>query len=295
MVLGLLCAVGAALSYGLGDLLEQVGARRAGASEGLDPRLLLRAAKQAVWVAGLSLDGVGFLLAIIALQHLPLFAVQAALASSIAVTAVLAAVFLHTPVTRPQRVPLVAVGMGLLLVAAAASPDHATDVGGGRFVFVLGVPFMILLAGAMGRVGTGDRAAARLGAAAGLSFAGAYSGARVLDVPDPVWQLVTEPLLWAIAAYGIIGVLLLSTAFQRGHVTVVIAATFSVETVVPSVLGLLFFGDRARAGLWPVAAAGFLLTGAGAVSLARLADDHSLPAGGPPRLEVGEPEPEQPA
>ena len=297
MLLGLLAALGAALCYGVGDLLEQIGARRAGASENVDPRLLLRAVRQLPWVAGLSLDGVGFLLAIIALEDLPLFAVQAALASSLGVTAVLSSVFLGTRITRAQRVPLVAIAMGLLLVGTAASPEHAVAAGdAGQLLFVLGVPVIVLLAFALGRVGTGDRAAARLGAAAGLSFGGAYAGARVLKVPVPVWEIVGEPLAWAIVAYGVLGVLLLSTAFQRGHVTVAIAATFAVETVVPSAIGLVFFGDHAREGLWPVALTGFLSCAVGAVTLARLTEEpEELPTGGPARLEVREPEAEQPA
>ena len=296
MLLGLVAALGAALCYGVGDLLEQIGARRAKASAGIDPRLLLRTIRQLPWVAGLTLDGLGFILAVAALGHLPLFAVQAALASSIGVTSVLSWVFLGTRITRPQRIPLVAIGIGLLLVAAAASPERAVDVGStGRAFFLLGVPLMLVVAIGMGRVGTGDGAAARLGAAAGLSFGGAYAGARVLEVPNPVWHVVTQPLAWAIAAYGVLGVLLLSTAFQRGHVTVAIASTFAVETVVPSTIGLVFFGDRARAGLWPVAVTGFLFCAAGSVTLARLSDPDDLFAGGPARLELGEPESEQPA
>jgi hypothetical protein len=296
MLLGLLAALGAALCYGAGDLLEQVGARRVSASDGVDPRLLLRTVRQLPWVAGLALDGIGFVLAVAALGHLPLFAVQAALASSIGVTSILSSVFLGTRITRTQRIPLVAIAMGLLLVGAAASPERAADVGdAGRVFFLLGVPVIVLIAIALGRVGTGDRAAARLGAAAGLSFGGAYSGARVLRVPDPLWEIVTQPLAWAILTYGVLGVLLLSTAFQRGHVTVAIASTFAVETVVPSAIGLLFFGDRARAGLWPVAVTGFLFCAVGAVTLARLSEEPGtpLPAGGPARLEVGEPETEQ--
>lgn len=297
MLLGLLAALGAALCYGVGDFLEQIGARRVGASESVDPRLLLRTIRQLPWMVGLALDGLGFLLAIVSLEHLPLFAVQAALASSIGVTAVLSSLFLGVRITRAQRVPLVAIAMGLLLVGTAASPERATDVGdAGRIFFLLGVPVIVLVAVALRRVGSGDHAAARLGAAAGLSFGGAYSGARVLKLPDPLWEVVGQPLAWAILAYGVLGVLLLSTAFQRGHVTVAIAATFAVETVVPSAIGLIFFGDHARKGLWPVAVTGFLCCAVGAVTLARLTEepDHS-PTGGPTRLEVAEPEAEQPA
>ena len=63
-------------------------------------------------------------------------------------------------------------------------------------------------------------------------------------------------------------ILILTNALQRGSVTVVTAAMFGVETVVPAVIGLAFLHDRARSGLWPVAAAGFLLSVGGSVALA---------------------------
>jgi hypothetical protein len=50
--------------------------------------------------------------------------------------------------------------------------------------------------------------------------------------------------------------------------TAVVAITFAVETVAPAVVGLVFLGDRARPGLVPAAAVGFVITLAGTLSLA---------------------------
>jgi hypothetical protein len=40
-----------------------------------------------------------------------------------------------------------------------------------------------------------------------------------------------------------------------------------LQTVVPAVVGLAFFGDQVRAGWWPVACVGFVLSIAGALVL----------------------------
>ena len=88
MVLGLLGAFGAAICYGVASILQALAARRSAAVEGLDPRLLLRLLHSWQYLVGLALDGLAFLLSIAALRSLPLFAVQAIVASFLAITAV---------------------------------------------------------------------------------------------------------------------------------------------------------------------------------------------------------------
>ena len=63
------------------------------------------------------------------------------------------------------------------------------------------------------------------------------------------------PATWAIAAGGPIGMLLFALALQRVAVTTVTALVLSVETVIPSILGLAFFGDTVRGGFVWVAVA----------------------------------------
>src|SRR4051812_33455273 len=92
MVVALVCALVANVSYGLGTILQATGARRATTSAHLDVLLFARLARQLPYVAGLALDAIGFLASIVALRTLPLFVVQAAIAGSIGVTA-LTAVF----------------------------------------------------------------------------------------------------------------------------------------------------------------------------------------------------------
>ncbi len=79
------------VSYGLATVLQAVGARRTGGGDTLDVGLLVRLAHQGPYLAGLALDVGGVLFTVLALRKLPLFVVQAAIAGSLAVTAVAAA------------------------------------------------------------------------------------------------------------------------------------------------------------------------------------------------------------
>ena len=61
-------------------------------------------------------------------------------------------------------------------------------------------------------------------------------------------------------------------ALDSGSATSVAATTFSVETIVPSAIGLIFLGDSIRPGMGLVAAIDFLATLAGCLTLASRAE-----------------------
>ena len=93
----MICALGSAVCYGTASVLQAVAARatQPGTGSGVDAALLLRALRQWRYIAGLALDGLGFVLQIVALRSIPIYAVGAALAASLAVTAVVASRLLH--------------------------------------------------------------------------------------------------------------------------------------------------------------------------------------------------------
>ena len=99
MLTGLLGAFAAAILYGAATVLQAAGVRSlrlvpAGAS------LPARLWAGRLYAVGLALDGLGFLASIAALRTLPLFVVQSAIASSVAVTALLAVAFLGARLER---------------------------------------------------------------------------------------------------------------------------------------------------------------------------------------------------
>ena len=267
MLVGLLCALLAALGYGVGSVLQARAAQTTETATGLDPRLLVRLAGSVPFVIGVGLDLLAFLASLVALRTLPLFLVQSAVAASVGVTAVVVAL-LGTRLARRDIAWLAALGVGLVLLAAAAQPERAVPLAsGGRWALLIACP-LLAATGAIAARRSSRASAAVLATLAGLSFAIVAIAARTLQVPNPWWHVLLDPSLWAIAAGGVLGMLFFSTALQRGSVTTATAVMFATDTIVPALIGLALLGDTARPGRGPVAVAGFVITLAAAVGLA---------------------------
>jgi drug/metabolite transporter (DMT)-like permease len=271
-VLALGCALLASITYGLGTVCQSIGARRASRSQYLDVTLMLRLAGQWPYLVGLALDAVGFVAALVALRTLPLFVVQAAIAASVGVTAVVGVFVFGFRLERAQRFALVglAIGLGMLSISAkAAHSTHVSQMGG--WLLLGGVPLVAVAGIAIARL---DHAQASVGLAvcAGLSFAGVGIAERALLIPSPPWQVVFDPVALGLIGFGACGMLMFASALQRGHITIAAAVMFAVETVIPALVGAAFLGDRARARFAPVAAAGLMLALVCSIALARFTE-----------------------
>jgi drug/metabolite transporter (DMT)-like permease len=223
----------------------------------------------------LCLDALGFVAQLIALQRLPLFAVQAIVAANLAVTAVVASMVIKVRLSWREWLAVTGVVAGVGLLGSSAGPEGASQAG---VVFKLA---LIVAIAALGLVGL---AAARLlrdpartlalGLVAGFGYGVIGIAARVLNGFEPL-TLLRDPAAYAVAAAGIVSFLFYATALEGGSVTVATAAVVLAETLPPALIGVLFLGDRTRAGLEPAAIAGFLLAVASAVMLARFGEaDH---------------------
>ncbi len=274
MIWGLLGALGAAVCYGAASILQALAARQEQTAEGLDPRLLLRLVKSWRYLLGLGLDGLAFLLSIVALQTMPLFAVQAIVSSFLAITAVLGAIFLKMPLTRRDKIALTVVIGGLVMVGMSAAEDKAVEVSSGeRWGILVAALALGVLAVPLGRL-TGAKGAAALGAVAGLGFGVVAIAARVL--PEIGWttlfsdipELLRDPATYALAVAAVVALLTYSTALQRGTVTQATAPLVVGETVVPAIVGVVMLGDVPREGWEWVAVVGFALAVGGALALA---------------------------
>jgi drug/metabolite transporter (DMT)-like permease len=269
---GLAGAFAATATYGAGTVLQAVGAREGGGTDELDSRLVKRLLRSAPYIAGLVLDAVGFGLSFAALHTLPLFTVQAIIASSVAVTALLAMLVLDMRASRYEWAALLVVTAGLTLLALAAKDQPPTKLDSlDRWLLVIAVGVVGFLAygAARRRTEPGPGDAWALGALAGLMFGAAGIGARMLQSPSAPWRIVIDPALYAIALAGLLGLLLYAMALQRGSVTVATAAVVVAETLVPAAVGISLLGDRPEHGRTAFAAVGFALSVLGAVALAR--------------------------
>ncbi|OEJ33384.1 hypothetical protein [Streptomyces subrutilus] len=266
----MVCALGAAVCFGTASVLQAVAARAAepGTGSGVDPALLLRAVRQWRYLAGLGLDAVGFVLQIIALRHIPLYAVGAALAASLAVTAVVAARLLKVRLSRTEWGAVAVVCAGLLMLGLASGAEGS---GTGSLALKLGllaVVALILLVGVVaGRLPDGPRALV-LGLASGTGFGVVEVAVRLIDsVGD-----LGDPALYAVLLGGGAAFLLLTSALSRGSVTAATAGLVLGETIGPAVIGVVWLGDRTREGLTWLAVLGFAVAIAGALALARFGE-----------------------
>ena len=275
MILSLLCAVGAMVLFGIAAVLQALATSRATDVEVLDPRLLLRLAAQRTFLAALVLNGLGFLLHIVALQSLPLFLVQAVIAGSVAVTALLSVRVFRVRLAGGQWVAVALVVVGLVLLAPTATEGEASAVEPGTPALLLGAVVLVTAVAVAVRRVPGAVGTVLLGLLAGTGFGIVAVCARLL--PEIDVGLLTAPVAYVLVLAGSTAYLVYSAAMQRGSVTTATAAMVITQTVVPAVAGL-FLGDSVRAGLVPLAVVGFVLALAGALGLARFESGAPSPA-----------------
>ncbi|HEY3685728.1 MAG TPA: hypothetical protein VGL93_22040 [Streptosporangiaceae bacterium] len=262
-------ALGAAVFYGSASVLQAVGARRVRHGAGLDPRVLARVAVQWPFLAGVGLDLLGFVMSLVALRFLPLFAVQAAIAANLAVTALLASAMLRVRLRGREWASVGCVCAGLALLGVTAAPEAPVSPGPVFGFVLLGVAVLVVAAAVA--VAPRRWAAPVLGALAGLGFGLTSVAVRV--IPDLAFPaLLRTPATYVVAIGGLTGLMCLTSAFQRGSVTAVTGTMVAAETLAPALVGLLLLGDRSRAGLGALATAGFVLAVAGAALLARFGE-----------------------
>jgi drug/metabolite transporter (DMT)-like permease len=269
----MLCALGAALCFGVATTLQALGARRADEGAGATS-LLMSAVRQLPYLLGLAVDAAGFVLEIVALRTLPVYAVGAALAASLAVTAVVAGPLLGTRL-RGREWGAVAVVCGGLAVLALASGKEGGGHGGTALRWGVLVAALVVLAMGAGtklldRLPATARSAA-LGLAAGFGFGVVEVAVRLLD-PLTVRAVLTNPATYALLVGGGAAFLLLTSALHRGSVTAATAGMVLGETIGPALVGVLALDDRTRSGWAPAAVAGFALAVLGGLALARFGE-----------------------
>ncbi|MFJ7332005.1 hypothetical protein ACIQU3_01955 [Streptomyces sp. NPDC101110] len=268
----MVCALGAAVCFGTATVLQAIAARSAAASgPGGDVALLWRALRQWRYLAGLALDGLGFVLQILALRSVPIYAVGAALAASLAVTAVVAARLLDVRLSRVEwaAVAVVCAGLALLGLASGAEGD---EPGPGWLPWaMLGAAAGVLLLGVLGGRLPERGRALTLGLGAGLGFGVVEVSVRLID-GFSAGELFPNPATYALLLGGGAAFLLLTTALQRGSVTTATAGLVLGETVAPALIGVVWLGDRTRPGLGWLAIVGFAVAVAGALALSRFGE-----------------------
>ncbi len=268
MVLGVAAALGAAVAFGAATLLQAVAVRREDTRRSLDVGLLLRLFRQPEYIATLALSVIGYGLHVVALRSAPLFLVQAAIASAVAVTAVLRSVVFTVPLARQDWAAVGAVCFGVSVLALAALESGSTTTSRGDRVWLLVAGALVAAAGVLAARSRGAIGAAMLGFVAGLGYAVVALGTRML--PDlRLTTVITDPATYAVVGSGVAAFLIYSTALQRAGVLTSTTSLLISQTAVPSIVGVVMLGDQIRPGWLPGAALALVSAVGGAVVLTR--------------------------
>ena len=264
MKLALVFCLIAAVGYGVGAVLQALGARRAAAKGAVG---LIAMGKQPVFLLGLLTDLGSWLISRFALHTLPLFAVQTILAGSLAITVLLARVVLGAELRRPDRLAIVATMAGLVIVGVSASEDTAKGVGHALKVgIVLGIPTVALL----GLFAIKLNKSVVLAVLSGAAFTGSALAARAVHIRDEsLVGILDAPLLWAVLIYAVLALALHATALMQGSIGPVTAAMWATEVLVATIVGAIALGDHMRPGWTIPAIIGIGLTLVATLVLAR--------------------------
>lgn len=263
MMTALGAAILGALGYGVGSVLQAAAASRAtGTAVPRHPLYLL----------GIGSDLLAFTASLVATRGLPLFAVQSILAGSLAVTAMLARIFLSSPLRRADGIAITAVVGALTVLAWSAGPQSALPPPSWFTVVlllaVLGAAGLLLRSYRQGR-------ATHLALIAGTAFAGSAIGVRALTLSGDWLAVLGQPIAWTVAAFGLIGSLAYARSLEHGSAGPATATLWVTEVGVAGLTGIAALGDRVLPGreLPALGALGVALLSCVVLSAAQLALD----------------------
>src|ERR1700743_3563232 len=135
VLIGLLLALVCSVGDGTATVLQAAATRSVDAGDsdsGVDAALLLRALRQWRYLVGIGLDGLGFVLQVAALRLVPIYVVAAAIAASLAVTAIEAAWVLKTRLSAMEWAAVGVVCASLAMLRLAAGPPRGRHGAPGR-------------------------------------------------------------------------------------------------------------------------------------------------------------------
>lgn len=251
-------ALAACVVMGVATIMQAVAARRGSGMEVL---------RSPLYLGGVVLDMVAWGLSLLAMQHLPLLAVQTILAASLALSVTLAVPVLKVRPGRTVWIAVVVVCLACGVVAASAEPGPP-EANPAWLVPAMAVALVALVASAV-PVHRVPRTAPRAVVAA-LGYSGTAVAARALH-GSSVLSLLADPLVWLIIGFGLVGAVMFARALETkpDAVNEAKAWLWVVEVVASSIVGLTVLGDRLRPGWELPALAGAVAALAATVVISR--------------------------
>ncbi|MCI4676299.1 DMT family transporter [Candidatus Mycolicibacterium alkanivorans] len=248
-----LLALGAALLFAVGDVIQQRSAHDVTDEQVGHVALFLRLLRDKKWWLGSLVAAGGFVLQAAALGFGSVLLVQALLVTSLLFALPLSARFAGRRITRSQWVWAVLLAIAVAVVVTVGNPSKGQARAGFEpwmwVIATLGPLLALCLLGA--RVFAGKPVAAvLLGLVAGSLwglFAVLTKGV-VDQLDEGILALLKTPELYPWAVVAVSATALQQSAFRAGSMAVSLPAVTVSEPVVGSILGLAILGEMLRPG-----------------------------------------------
>lgn len=264
-----LAGVGGSLCYGLATVLEQIGVKKLKHVKQMQASVFIKFFKQLPYVQGFILDMLGWVFILYAVRSLPLFLIQSLIASSLIVSAVIDHYWLHTSINRVEKFSILTVLVGIILLGVVAHPGPAKPINDFfKWIIILAPILLLFISAIIIKIKAGKMTSTIMAIIAGISFGGTSVASRILSSQHIYLKSSSSLLIIAIAIYGALALFMLSVALQRDKLNRVNSALFASEVAIPSILGLIFLGDKVHNGLYWVIWLGLILVVSGTLSLA---------------------------
>lgn len=263
--MAVIAALAAALAYALAAVLQQRAASQAPADRALRFGLLWNLARRPMWLLGILADVGGFVLQFIALGKGSLILVQPLLVSSLLFALPIgAAVSTHRGISRREWVGALEVVVGLALFLVVASPEvgqaDASALGWTVVTTATVVPVVAMVGASLLYAGAvrASLQATAAGAVYGLSAAFTKTVSHALGAAPGVGHAVVVLLrtwqTYGLILTGVVGLILVQTAFQAGPLGWSLPALTVVDPVVSILIGAVAFDESIAATVGAVVA-----------------------------------------
>jgi len=281
MQVAVLLAIAASFCTATASLAQRQGAKKVQTTGGFDIRLILRLARQPIWLLGIVSMIAGFGFQLTALRYGPLALVQPILALEL----LLVFGFLAIAGRRQMRIKnrdwmgAVAMSAGLAVFLRVASPSGGRLHAAGFLWLLAGLATLGVVLGAVafgrGRRsgGSSTRRAAVLGAATGVAWGFVAAVIKELSshLGDGIGAVFSTWSLYVLLAVGAAAMLLASHALAAGPLAASQPGFTILDPLAAALLGVFLFGENIQAGPWDLTgeALALVLVVIGAATLSR--------------------------
>ena len=249
MILTVVLALGAGLCYAIAAVVQQRVAAQQPPELSLSLRLIVQLARRPLWLAGIGVDILAYLMEAAALGVGSVVVVGPLMASGLLFALPFASFRTGRRVTRREMIPAVMVTAGLALYVVVGAPggnaSHASRLE--WLVAATGVALGAGIAVFLGRrTEEPGRRAIYYGLATGIvySLTAVLTKATVDRLGTDVYPILGHWQLYALLVASVIGLVLNQSAFQAGHVAASLPVISVTNPVLSSAMGILLFGEH---------------------------------------------------